>query len=140
MKILSKSVVLACAMTPLMLFSADKPATNNAATPKDKAATNAAAVPKNKLDALFGDTIVAKGTGVSVTRSQLDEALIGLKSRAAAAGQTIPPQQLTVLEQQILQRLIQVQLLSGRATDPDQAAGKEQVEKQIGRASCRERE
>ncbi len=128
MKRLSKSVVLLLALTPLALFSADKPATNSAAPAKP---AEGAAVPKDKLDALFGNTIVAKGQGVSVTRAQLDEALIGLKSRAAAAGQAIPPQQLVMLEQQILQRLIQVQLLSSRATDADKAEGKEQVDKRM---------
>src|SRR6185369_7329884 len=49
----------------------------------------------------------------------------------AAAGQVIPPQQLTLLEQQILQRLIQVQLLGARATAADRAVGKQEVEKRM---------
>src|SRR5436309_9193941 len=125
MKKLSKSLVLLGALMPFLAYSVEKPADKPAA----KTATNSvgAAKPGTNLDALFGDTIVAKGKGVSVTRAQLDEALIGIKSRAAAAGQAIPPEQLTLLEQQILQRLIQVQLLNGKATDADKAAGKEQV-------------
>src|SRR4051812_7152830 len=119
MKKLSKLFVVLCLLTPLAAFS--QPATN-------KPATNAASKAGDKMDALFGNTIVAKGTGVSVTRAQLDEALIGLKSRAAAAGQVIPPQQLTMLEQQILQRLIQVQLLGTHATAADKAVGKQEVE------------
>lgn len=128
MKKLSKSLVLLAALTPLMVFSAEKPATTDT-----KAATNSAAPVKaaDKLDALFGGTIVAKGKGVSVTRAQLDEALVGIKSRAAAAGQSIPTEQMAQLEQQILQRLIQVQLLNAKATDADRATAKEQVAKRM---------
>jgi peptidyl-prolyl cis-trans isomerase C len=93
--------------------------------------TNAAAKPADKLTELFGDPVVAKGKGVEVKRSQLDSALISIKSAAAARGQTMPPEQMRPLEQQVLQRLIQIQLLLGKATDADRTKGKEAVEKQF---------
>jgi peptidyl-prolyl cis-trans isomerase C len=92
--------------------------------------TNAAAKPVDKLTELFGDAVVAKGKGLEVKRSQLDSALISVKSAAAARGQTIPPEQVRMFEQQVLQRLIQIQLLLGKATEADRTKGKEAVEKQ----------
>lgn len=93
--------------------------------------TNAAAKPVDKLTELFGDPVIAKGKGVEVKRSQLDSALIGIKSAAAARGQPASPEQTRMLEQQVLQRLIQIQLLLGKATDADRTKGKETAEKQI---------
>ncbi|MEK7707615.1 MAG: peptidylprolyl isomerase [Verrucomicrobiota bacterium] len=93
--------------------------------------TNAAAKPVDKLTELFGDPVIAKGKGVEVKRSQLDSALIGIKSAAAARGQTVSPEQTRMLEQQVLQRLIQIQLMLGKATDADKTKGKETVEKQL---------
>lgn len=93
--------------------------------------TNAAAKPVDKLTELFGDAVVAKGKGVEVKRSQLDSALISIKSAAAARGQTLPPEQVRMFEQQVLQRLIQIQLLLGKATDADRTKGKEATEKQF---------
>jgi len=80
---------------------------------------------------LFGDEIVAKGTGVEVKRSQLDSAMISLKASAAARGQRMSPVDTRRLERQVLQRLIQIQLLLGKATDDDKAKGKEMAEKRF---------
>src|ERR1035438_4596645 len=49
--------------------------------------------------------------------------MIGVKSTAAARGQTIPPGQLTQIEGQLLDRLIQDQLLLQKATDADRTNG-----------------
>jgi parvulin-like peptidyl-prolyl isomerase len=93
--------------------------------------TNAAAKPADKLTELFGDAVIAKGKGVEVKRSQLDSALISIKSAAAARGQAMSPDQVRMLEQQVLQRLIQIQLLLGKATEADKAKGKETSEKRF---------
>jgi parvulin-like peptidyl-prolyl isomerase len=93
--------------------------------------TNAAAKPADKLTELFGDAVVAKGKGVEVKRSQLDSALISIKSAAAARGQPMAPEQMRMLEQQVLQRLIQIQLLLDKATEADKAKGKETAEKRF---------
>jgi len=121
MKKMIKLLVLLCTAAPAMVFGA---------TPGTASSTNAAK-PASKMDGLFADSVVAKGKGVSVSRSNLDAALIGIKSSAAAQNRNIPPQQMAMLEQQVLQRLIQVQLLVAKATDADKTAGKELAEKRL---------
>ena len=83
----------------------------------------APAVPANP-DALFPDTVIAKGKGVEIKRSQLDDEMMHLKARAAAQGQRLNPEQLPLYEQSLLQHLIQVSLLCARATTDDKAAAK----------------
>jgi len=95
-------------------------------------ATNSVDKPTDQITELFGDSVIAKGKGVEVKRSQLDSALISVKSAAAARGQRIPPEQERIFEQQQLQGLIQIQLLLNQATDADKAKGKEVAEKQFG--------
>ena len=48
---------------------------------------------------------------LKIKQSELDEVVLGIKSAAAARNQTIPPEQLTGIESQMLNRLIQIQLL-----------------------------
>jgi peptidyl-prolyl cis-trans isomerase C len=97
----------------------------DAVVPPAAADTNkSAAKLDNKLTELFGDEVVAKAKGFEIKRSQIDEAVIPMKSSAAARGQPIPPEQVTRLEQQVLDRLVQIQLLLSKATDADKAAGK----------------
>lgn len=88
-------------------------------------AADAPATPAAKNTELFSGLVVAKGKGVEVKRDRIDQELVAIKSSAAARGQTIAPDQMQMLEQQILQRLIQMQILLGRATDADRARGKE---------------
>jgi peptidyl-prolyl cis-trans isomerase C len=120
---ITKSFALLCAVTPMIVFGA---------TPDKPAQTNASATAKSpsKTSELF-NSVVAKGSGVSITRAQLDDALIGIKSSAAASGRSLPPEQMMMLEQQVLQRLIQVALLNAKATAADKAAGKESADKRI---------
>jgi len=73
---------------------------------------------------LFPDTVVAKGKGIEIKRSQVDDAMLSIKSSAAAQGQVIPPDRLSLLEQQVLDRLIQIRLLLTKANDADKTAGK----------------
>src|SRR6187399_2719909 len=87
-------------------------------------ATNAEAKPVDKVAALFGDEVVAKGKGVEVKRGQLDEEVIRIKSQLAAAGQPIPAAQVKMVEQNILDQMIALQLLKGKATDEDKASAK----------------
>jgi len=97
------------------------------AAAEQSAQTNAAALPRPaiKPSDLFADIVVAKGKGVEVKRGQLDEALVSIKSTAVARGQAIPPQETTRVEQQVLDRMIQIQLLVAMATDADKAKGHE---------------
>lgn len=84
-----------------------------------------------KISDLFPDEVVAKGKGVSIKRSQLDDAMVSIKSTFAARGQDLPPDEMNHLEQQVLDRLIQVQLLLQKATDQDKAIGKEVCQKRM---------
>lgn len=95
------------------------------------AETNAtAAKATDKITQLFGDDTIAKGTGLEVKRSQLDAAMISIRSNAAARNQAITPDQAVMYERQILERLIQIQLLNNKATEADKAKGKEMATKQ----------
>jgi peptidyl-prolyl cis-trans isomerase C len=100
--------------------------------------TNTAAAPASGGDnvdstmtRLFGDPVIAKGRGVQIKQSDLDQVMTGLKSSAAAHGQTIPPEQLTDIEGEMLTRLIDIQLLMQKATDADKAEGKKKADAQI---------
>jgi peptidyl-prolyl cis-trans isomerase C len=97
------------------------------------ASTNATAPakPAPRLDDLFAGQLVAKGKNLEIKRSQLDEAMVNIKAGAVAQGRTIPPEHLSMLEQQVLQRLIQIQLLLSQATDADKGAGKTSTAQRI---------
>jgi peptidyl-prolyl cis-trans isomerase C len=105
----------------------------------EPAPTNAvpAVTPEAKKAALFGNTVVAKGKGVEVKRSQLDEEVIRAKAQTAARGRTVPPEQMALVERQILDQLIQLQLLKAKATDADRAAGKALAEKRFADAKTK---
>lgn len=118
MKKMMKSLVLLAAAVSLSssgIRAAEEPAT-----------TEAKAKAGSKATELFGDSVVAKGKGVEVKRSQLDEEFIRVKAQATAAGRPVPSEQSTLLERQILDGLIQLRLLLAKATDADLAKGKEQ--------------
>lgn len=93
--------------------------------------TNAATKPVDKVTELFGDPVIVKGKGIEIKRSELDSVLLNAKSAAAARGQNIPPQYISLVEQQLLARIIQVKLLLNSATDADRIAGKERAEKRL---------
>ena len=103
------------------------------AAPDQAASTNAAAAAKPAIKAsdLFGSKVIAKGKGMEVTRGQLDDEAVRIKGQAAARNQSIPPEQMAMMERQILEQLIQVQLLKAQATEADKAAGKALAEKRF---------
>jgi len=105
----------------------------------DPVSTNAPAAAKTTIKAsdLFADTVVAKGKGLEIKRSQLDDALVSLKSSLAAQGQNVPPEQITQFEQSVLDRLIQMQLLLDKATDADKVKGKEDAAKRFDEIKTR---
>ena len=121
----------------LLLMAASLPVWG--AAPDRPATTNAAAATKPAVDtaSLFGNEVVAKGKGVEVRRCQLDDKVIRLKAQAAARGQNIPPEQMAMVDQQVLDQLIQVQLLQAKATAADKAAGKALAEKRFEEAKTR---
>jgi peptidyl-prolyl cis-trans isomerase C len=115
---LKKLVFVAIAATAVALPSAyaDTPGTVASTTNKTDAMT-----------ALFGDPVIAKGTGVSVKRSDLDQVLTGVKAEYMARGQEIPPDRLTAIEATMLERLIDIQLLLQQANAADKAEGEKKA-------------
>lgn len=101
------------------------------ATSVGVAATNSTGA--SELAALLGDPVVAKGKGVEVKRSQLDTALIGVKAGLNARGQNVTPDQMLMLERQVLNDIISLQVLLAKATDADKVKGKELFDKGIQR-------
>ncbi len=93
-----------------------------------RAQTNAAGRPAEKMADVLGDSIVARGKGVSVKRSQLDAEVISRKTILAMRGQALSPEQTKLLERQVLEDIIGRQLLVGMATDADRAKGKQDFE------------
>lgn len=83
----------------------------------------AAAKPGSNPMDLFANEIVAQGKDVKVTRAQLDEQVINLKAAAVARGQMIPPDRMKMLEQQVLGRLIGMQILNSVAIEADRTNG-----------------
>src|SRR5262245_29175179 len=91
------------------------------AAPAPAGSTNAS--PASKPSDLFPDVPIVKAKGFEIKRSQLDDAVTSIRSTAVARGQSIPPDQLSLMEQQVLERLIQIQLLLTKATDADKTKG-----------------
>ena len=87
-----------------------------------------AAVPVEKL---FPDEVVAKGKGVEIKQSQIDEAFTDYKANLAANGQTVPEEKRAFVEADIVERLIFARLLMLRATEADKVMGKELANKVI---------
>jgi parvulin-like peptidyl-prolyl isomerase len=117
MKKTMKSLVLLIAAV-LLCEQTQAAEDTKAAETKSKATSRAAE--------LFGDSVVAKGKGVEIKRSQLDDEFIRVKAQATANGRQLTSDQSTLLERQILDGLIQLRLLLAKATEADRAKGREQ--------------
>lgn len=78
-----------------------------------------------RLSDLFDDPVIARGQGVEVRQSALDESFIAFKANLAARGQRIPEDHRLFREVQLLERLIVTQILGRRATPEDIARAKE---------------
>ena len=131
MKTKMKLVFSAALGTMLFTFASAQAAAANVSTNKAPIGTGTNSNPKAAMAALFGDPVIAKGKGFEIKRSELDEVVTGLKSAAAAHGQVIPPGQLTQIESQLLDRLVQIQLLMQKATGADRTNGVKKADLQI---------
>jgi peptidyl-prolyl cis-trans isomerase C len=94
---------------------------------KPAAGTNASA----KLDALFPDPVIAKGKGVEIKRSQLDDAIASVKANAAARGQEVSADDMAVVQRGAFEHLLEVQLLKNKATDDDKAKAAIEADKRM---------
>jgi parvulin-like peptidyl-prolyl isomerase len=106
-----------------------------ATAPAPMTTTNAK--PVNAMTALFGDPAVAKGKGFEIKQSEMDQVVTGIKSAAAAHGETIPPEQMNGIKAQMLNRLIQIQILLQQATDADKVEGKKKADAQVAQLLTR---
>ena len=86
---------------------------------------------------LFADRIVAKGKGVEVKYSKVEDTLISYKATRATAGQPVPPGLEKELEQSIVERLIATQILTNQATAADITASKTISDKFIADAKAK---
>ena len=68
--------------------------------------------------------VIAKGTGLEIRRSQLDDAFVAFRANLAARGQTIAEAKRDTAEAQLLDRIIITQLLVNRATAADRESAK----------------
>jgi peptidyl-prolyl cis-trans isomerase C len=68
--------------------------------------------------------VLAKGRGVEIRRSQLDDAFIAFRANLAARGQSIAENRREGAEAQLLDRMIVTQLLVNKATEPDKERAK----------------
>src|SRR5262245_10617677 len=89
----------------------------------------ASAANKPGATSLFDDPLIARGKGVEIRRSQLEDAFISYKANLAARNQPLPESQRSFREAQMLDRLITTQLMVNRATEGDKMAAKGMAEK-----------
>jgi parvulin-like peptidyl-prolyl isomerase len=80
---------------------------------------------------LFTDVVLAKGQGVEVRRSHLDDAFIARQAALVAAGQGIREAERLHEEALLLDQLIVVQLLVNKATAADKLKAKEKSDKML---------
>lgn len=78
---------------------------------------------------LFADEVLAKGKDFEIKSSQVEKAFTELKASLAAQNQGIPEAKRAEVEQQVLERLVNVKLLDARATAEDKAKAREAGEK-----------
>src|SRR5215207_3589475 len=94
-----------------------------------KSTPTAAPSPRSRFADLFDDPVIARGAGVQVKQSDLDEAFISFKANLAARNQSVPEDQRLFRETQLLERLIVTKILVKRATDADGTKAREAAAK-----------
>lgn len=87
--------------------------------------------PNAAMASLFGDPVVAKGTGFQIKQSRLDEVTAAVKANAAARGQTVSDDDITKVEAMALNEFIGTALLLQKATAADHAQGQKQADAAI---------
>jgi len=85
--------------------------------------------PRPSFESLFGDEELARGKGVKVTSTQLQQAFIAYRANLASRGERFGEDERLFREAQLLDRLIVTQILTNRATDADRLAAEGIAEK-----------
>ena len=122
-------------LNPLVLLVAVAVLASGRAPAAQPAQTNAASAAQSSTPP--GDTILAKGKGVEIRRSQLDKEVMLVKSQVAAEGRAVKPEQTIQVERQVLEQLINIKLLEAKATAADKAAGKAAAESRLVAAKAK---
>jgi peptidyl-prolyl cis-trans isomerase C len=99
--------------------------------------TETKAAPASQAPTTSTNTIVAKGKGIEIWRSQLEREVDHALAQKAADGHRITADQMPSVERQVLAQLIDVLLLSARATSAEKAAAKEAAEKRFAAAKTK---
>jgi parvulin-like peptidyl-prolyl isomerase len=114
------------------------PATQTAPAAPAAPATSVTGTDTNSPDAamasLFGDPVVAKGTGVEIKQSRLDEVVAQVKAAAAQQGQPVSEDDITRVEAKALDSFIYSALLLQKTTAADRAQAQTDVDKVIADA------
>src|SRR3974390_90 len=97
--------------------------------------TNAA--PASQAPAASTNTIVAKGKGLEIRRSELDREVTHALAEKAADGRRIDEDQMPSVERQVLAQLIDFRLLLAKATAAEKAAARDAAEKRFAAAKAR---
>ncbi len=71
--------------------------------------------------------VIASGTGVSVTRGDMDDALTGYRNR----WQSLSPSRQLLVQKEILTNLVDAKLILSKASDADRAAGRKAADLHI---------
>ena len=121
------SLFMLSKIRPLVLLLAAASLTLGHAPAAQPAETNAALASQAPTPST--DTIVAKGKGVEIRRSELDREVTHALAQKAADGRRVTADQMPLVEQQVLAQFIDVLLLSARATAAEKAAAKDAAEK-----------
>src|SRR5579862_2634082 len=131
MKIKDKIIFFTALGTLLLAFPSTPAAAASASTEAAPTGANTNVNLNATMTALFGNPVVARGKGFEIKQSDLDEVMTGIKAAAAMRNQSIPPEQVKMVENEMLSRLIQVQLLLQKTTDADRVEGKRLADLQM---------
>jgi parvulin-like peptidyl-prolyl isomerase len=131
MKIKAKIILSIVLGTILLAFPPARAATAGASTSATPAAANTNVNLNATMTALFGNPVIARGKGFEIKQSDLDEVMTGIRAAAAMRNQSIPPEQVKMIETEMLNRLIQVRLLLQKATDADRTEGQRLADLQM---------
>ncbi len=80
--------------------------------------------------------IVAKAKGWEITRAQLDTDVAAALAQSEVRGRKVKADQMSAVEWQVLEQLINVRLILARATGADKAAGKAAADKRYAAAKA----
>lgn len=91
-------------------------------------------VPATQAATAGTNSIVAKAKGWEITRAQLDNDVAAALAQSEVRGRKVKADQISAVEWQVLEQLINVRLILARATEADKAAGKAAADKRYATA------